>query len=654
MVPCQVELKTSPRLNHLMKQSQILRVLTLVLTLTSAGLHAQVAQMINYQGRVAVGNPAVNFDGSGAFKFALVNTDGTSTYWSNDGISTAGSEPTAAVTLTVTKGLYSVLLGDTAIPNMTAIPNSVFDNADVRLRIWFNDGTNGSQLLTPDQRLVAVGYIAAGAVGSAQIAIGAVGSNHITNGAVGSNQIANGAVGSNQIASGTITADKLAKQVRSGSISSGSVVLGDNGTSGTFAVTFSPTFATAPIVTLSLQTSTTSPAATSRVFLSASPTTGGFSGAINGSGVISNPFVSIYLGEFSFVNDIPTHKVVNGNPAICYYDASQGVLKYVRATNANGTAWGTPVTIDSTGDVGRYSSLTVVNGNPAISYYDIGNANLKYVRATNADGTAWGAPVSIDSTGDVGQYTSLTVVNGNPAISYNDNTNGNLKYVRATNADGTAWGTAVTIDSIGNVGQYTSLMLVNGNPAISYYDSGNSDLKYVRATNTSGTAWGTPVTVDSAGFVGIYYVSLTVVNGNPAISYHEDGDNDLKYVRATDTSGTAWGTPVTIDSTGDVGRYSSLTVVNGNPAISYFDNTNLALKYVRATDTSGTAWGTPMIIDNAGEVGQYTSLTVVNGNPAISYYDDSNNVLKFARAQNVDGTNWLVSPFTIQWIALEP
>ena len=66
------------------------------------------------------------------------------TYWSNDGTSAAGSEPTNAVPLTVSKGLYSVLLGDTALANMTAIPNSVFNNADVRLRVWFNDGPHGS------------------------------------------------------------------------------------------------------------------------------------------------------------------------------------------------------------------------------------------------------------------------------------------------------------------------------------------------------------------------------------------------------------------------------------------------------------------------------------------------------------------------------
>jgi hypothetical protein len=145
-------MNTSTPFNHIRRFAS----LALAAILLAGTLRAQVPQLINYQGRVAVG--ALNFDGSGAFKFALVSTNGLTTFWSNDGTSTAGSQPTAAVTLTVTKGLYSVLLGDTSLAGMTAIPNSVFANADVRLRVWFNDGANGSQLLTPDQRIAAVGY----------------------------------------------------------------------------------------------------------------------------------------------------------------------------------------------------------------------------------------------------------------------------------------------------------------------------------------------------------------------------------------------------------------------------------------------------------------------------------------------------------------
>lgn len=113
-----------------------------------APLHAQVPPYINYQGRVAVG--ATNFTGTGLFKFAIVGGDGT-TYWSNG---------PGEVSVPVAKGFYSVLLGDTDTPEMASL-DTMDDsgaNTDLRLRVWFNDGTNGSQLLTPDQRIGSVPF----------------------------------------------------------------------------------------------------------------------------------------------------------------------------------------------------------------------------------------------------------------------------------------------------------------------------------------------------------------------------------------------------------------------------------------------------------------------------------------------------------------
>ena len=273
--------------------------------------------------------------------------------------------------------------------------------------------------------------------------------------------------------------------------------------------------------------------------------------------------------------------VVNGNPAISYWDSDPNYdLKYVRANDADGTSWGAPVTPDSTGNVGWFTSLAVVNGNPAISYWDGTNGDLQYVRANDADGSSWGAPLTLDSTGTVGLFTSLAVVNSHPAISYLDGSNGDLKYVRANDADGTAWDTPLTLDSTGFVVDFTSLAVVNGNPAISYFDNTNFDLKYVRASNADGTTWDTPLTLDSTGDVG-WFNSLAVVNGKPAISYIDFANDDLKYVRASDADGASWGAPVTPDSAGHVGWFTSLAVVNGNAAISYHDSfPNYDLKYV--------------------------------------------------------------------------
>ena len=133
-----------------------LTALFIALVVMGSGRAFAVPSLLNHQGRIAVSG--VNYNGSGQFKFALVNANGSVTYWSNDGSSTAGSQPTAAVTLAVSNGLYAVLLGNTELTNMTAIAPAALEYADVRLRVWFNDGTKGFQQISPDQRLAAVPY----------------------------------------------------------------------------------------------------------------------------------------------------------------------------------------------------------------------------------------------------------------------------------------------------------------------------------------------------------------------------------------------------------------------------------------------------------------------------------------------------------------
>ena len=90
--------------------------------------------LINYAGQVAVDGEA--FTGNGSFKFAIVNDSGTTSYWSNDGTSSAGSEPTASVNVSVSGGLYSVLLGNSAMQGMNAIDPFVFQqHGDAKLRV---------------------------------------------------------------------------------------------------------------------------------------------------------------------------------------------------------------------------------------------------------------------------------------------------------------------------------------------------------------------------------------------------------------------------------------------------------------------------------------------------------------------------------------
>jgi Chaperone of endosialidase len=80
------------------------------------------------------------------------------TYWSNDGTSNAGSEPASAVNIAVTNGLFTIVLGDNSIPNMSAISVALFNQPNLQLRIWFNDGVNGFAVLSPVQSLTPAPY----------------------------------------------------------------------------------------------------------------------------------------------------------------------------------------------------------------------------------------------------------------------------------------------------------------------------------------------------------------------------------------------------------------------------------------------------------------------------------------------------------------
>ena len=106
-----------------------------------------VPVMINYQGLVE--SELMPFSGTGLFRFAIVNNAGTVQYWSNDGL----NPPSAAISLPVTDGLFSCILGDTSITNMNELTVSIFENEPLYLRIWFDDQVNGSQLFSPDQQM---------------------------------------------------------------------------------------------------------------------------------------------------------------------------------------------------------------------------------------------------------------------------------------------------------------------------------------------------------------------------------------------------------------------------------------------------------------------------------------------------------------------
>ncbi|OUW40051.1 MAG: hypothetical protein CBD35_02000, partial [Verrucomicrobia bacterium TMED175] len=191
---------------------KIVGFVTFLMVMVAAS-HA-VPAVLNYAGQVAVKGEA--FDGNGLFKFALVNDNGTTTYWSNDGTSVNGSEPQASVAVAVNGGLYSILLGNTAQQGMGAIDPAVFvQHTDAKLRVWFSDGVNGFQQLTPDRPFASVPYAFNSKSADTANTAMAVQAGAITKSMLGQDVLSdlNRTVTATQMAQNTITTAQLNEQI---------------------------------------------------------------------------------------------------------------------------------------------------------------------------------------------------------------------------------------------------------------------------------------------------------------------------------------------------------------------------------------------------------------------------------------------------------
>ena len=229
----------------------------------------------------------------------------------------------------------------------------------------------------------------------------------------------------------------------------------------------------------------------------------------------------------------------NGNPVVSYYDVTNGNLKVARCNDrACAGSNETVSTVDSNAaDIGQSSSIAIgTNGNPVVSYFDVTNGNLKVARCNDPACAGGNETIStVDSTGNVGQFSSLAIGrNGNPVIGYYDITNGNLK-VAHCNDRACAGGneTRTAVDRTGDVGQFSSLAIgLDGNPAIGYYDATNANLKVARCNDPACAGSNERLTTaDTAGDVGQGAALAIGFDGLPVVAYWDATNNALKVGR---------------------------------------------------------------------------------------------------------------------------
>jgi hypothetical protein len=559
--------------------SRLIRLLLLITPITLFPLITPAAPpLLNHQGRIAVSG--VNFDGSGHFKFALINGTGTETFWTNDG--TLSGEPPTAETIAVTKGHYVTLLG-----SGNAISPAIFGtNDDIRLRVWFSSDNATFTQLSPDRRLTPAPY-AFSAATAASLAPGyetGAGSQLAVQSVVGNTLTLDAGFTDAFAAPPTVsfdsgwTVDSTTESGFSASASFSAQTIDPGGLTGTHA---------------SLAVINGRPAVAYRdddggkLFyirsVDASGSSWPASAIVRVDGAIDD------AGQFSSLAE------VDGRPAIAYY--ANGDLRFVRANDAAGTSWPAPLTVDGFSDnVGRDASLAIIGGKPAIAYQSPNTGEILYTWADDAAGTVWNSAPVEGSIAAYRQHSTLIELGGKPAIAFHNQTDGGIRFAYLTGSDPSLPGDW-TVSSVDALGKDPSLAIIDGNPALAYDDGSN--VRYTRATTATGSAWNAPAVIDA----GID-ASLVGMNGIAVISYYDIANGDLKVAVGANL--------VTVDgAVSNVGTHSSVALVAGLPGIAYHDASSSDLKYASlpvATWSASNGTAEPILASGVKDSGITTAM----------------------------------------------
>ncbi|MEP0815275.1 MAG: hypothetical protein HRF49_11515, partial [bacterium] len=195
------------------------------------------------------------------------------------------------------------------------------------------------------------------------------------------------------------------------------------------------------------------------------------------------------------------------------------------------------------------------------------------------------------------------------------------------------------VDTGPNVGGGSSICILgNGQPAVAYFDDENDDLKFVSASSGLTGDWNQPLTLDSEGDVG-RYCSLSLIAGKPSVAYADSTNSHIKFIKSSDEFGGEWGMPHFIP-TGEPSLRASLVEVGGLPAIAFRFSESKVLGFARAINPEGSDWNGPVVVDPQFDSGYLASMQIVNGNPAVAYFNLQQERLKYIRALDQLGNQW--------------
>jgi PKD repeat protein len=201
---------------------------------------------------------------------------------------------------------------------------------------------------------------------------------------------------------------------------------------------------------------------------------GRFARAADGTGTDFLPVIDSVV--YPDTNLGEAFALIGGNPAIALQSGTQ--VLFSRASTADGSSWPASMTlVDELNAITSFVNsvgLLIIDGNPALAYADRG-VGLKFVRAQDANGDNWGTPLVVAGTESMTiRHLSLLSISGMPAIVFQADVafNDNLVFVQALDADGTSWGELEFVDTLGLTGNQACVSKLGSKVVINYWTDG--------------------------------------------------------------------------------------------------------------------------------------------------------------------------------------
>jgi hypothetical protein len=340
---------------------------------------------------------------------------------------------------------------------------------------------------------------------------------------------------------------------------------------------------------------------------------------------------------------------LDGLPIITYYDFTNLRLKIAKCTAIDCSTSITHVLFTAVSGTVTSSITIGPDGNPTIALHVSSGGGLVVDHCADATCSVGTTSTTVDATGNVGSFPSITYGTDDlPIIAYYDATNGHPKVAHCVDAGCVGTPTIVTIDpfSTDNDGQYTSITIgANGLPVIAYQKSlaGFTGQQPMVATCVTITCAGATVVhpVDSAQFSGAYTSLAIGVDGNPVVAYYDATAGQPALATCVDMACAGPPTKAFLDSNVTTGDLTSLVIgTDGNPVVSYMDQGTGKLRVVLCSTRTCTGTLTSRVLNSPGiPYEEVSSITLgADGNPVIAYWAAPSSGLRVARVTHSSWT----------------